>query len=74
MEYTHDAYGDSGGAGDRGDRAAAERAVRAGLDEIRQAIDQLERICRRGKITETELAEERDLLRAQDESLRRNME
>jgi hypothetical protein len=71
MEYTQDAYGDGGGAGDR---AAAERTVRAGLDEIRHAIDQLEQICRQGKITASELAEERDLLQAQDESLRRRVE
>jgi hypothetical protein len=71
MDYPAGAFGDSGVAGDR---AAVERTVRQGLEEIRDAITQLEWTCRQGKITPGELAEERDLLQAQDESLRRRME
>jgi hypothetical protein len=48
-----------------------ERRIREGLNEIREAIDQLERTWRAGKITPVELAEERDLLQAQHSALQR---
>jgi hypothetical protein len=52
------------------DRAAVERRVRQTLDEIRSAIDHLELTCRQGRITASELAEERALLRAQEQVFR----
>jgi uncharacterized protein (DUF3084 family) len=58
----------------REEREAVERRIRATLSEIRDAIDQLERTCRQGRITPEELAEERDLLRAQEHAFRPRIE
>lgn len=55
----------------RSGTASAERGIRDGLDEIRDAIDRLEQYCRQGRITPVEFAEERDLLEAQRAGLRR---
>jgi hypothetical protein len=48
-----------------------ERRATDGLDEIREAIDKLERYCLQGSITPLEFAEERELLEAQRDGLRR---
>jgi hypothetical protein len=59
-----------GGAGD--EAGEVERRIRQGLSEIREAISHLESTYRQGKITPGELAEERDLLQAQEHGLQRN--
>jgi hypothetical protein len=51
------------------DREEVERTVRSALTEISEVIEQLEQTCRAGRITADELTEERDLLRAQRQSL-----
>jgi hypothetical protein len=52
-----------------GRHGEVELQVRQGLRDIRDAIDRLERTCRQGRITPGELAEERDLLQAQQYGL-----
>lgn len=56
------------------DRTAVERSVRNALSEISQAIDQLERTYREGRITPGELAEEKDVLRAQQHAFRARLD
>ncbi|CAN5871530.1 hypothetical protein BH23GEM9_BH23GEM9_28770 [soil metagenome] len=62
MDENRHAYGDGIV---REEREAVERRVRDALSEINEAIDLLERTCRQGRITRGELAEEKDMLRAQ---------
>jgi hypothetical protein len=56
------------------DRESVERTVRSALTEITEVIERLERTCRAGSITPDELSEERDLLRAQRQSLSSRLE
>jgi hypothetical protein len=56
------------------DRESVERTVRSALTEISEVIERLERTCRAGSITPDELSEERDLLRAQRQSLSSRLE
>jgi hypothetical protein len=69
MHQRRDEFGDDDGA--VGTRGAADFGIRQGLIEIREAIDHLERTCRQGRITPAELAEERELLTAQQRSFER---
>jgi hypothetical protein len=63
---------------ERQDRMEARSGIPAraqgktdGLDEIREALDKLERYCHKGAITPLEFAEEREMLEAQRDGLRR---
>jgi hypothetical protein len=51
------------------DSRQAEQTIRTGIAEIEEAIDRLDRTCRQGRITRSELAETRSVLEIQRQRL-----